>query len=163
MTSNHVSLWDLEVTELDYLTINTSQLEIAIQLFPNLIHPRVLTTYHIKAINANISSHFDNTDSIMPVDPSALIKQAVAFGQYRNSLQGIQFEPKDSRELFNHFVHSTPGMNISQYCECVKNWCFIEKLQDGGQQAQKQILEDGWTAFSLVPHDLKLAFGLTED
>lgn len=163
MTSNHVSLWDLDVTELDCLTINTSQLEITIQLFPNLIHPRVLTTNHINAIKANIRSHFYNPDPIMTADPSALIKQAVAFGQYRNSLQGIQFEPKDAPELFDHFILSTPGMNISQYRECVNNWSFIENLQCEGEQAQKKVLENGWTAFSLVPYHLKLAFGLIED
>lgn len=162
MTSDHVSLWNLNTSELEYLAINTSQLEIAIQLFPNLIYPRILTINHIHAIKANIRIHFFNPDSIMAADISTLIKQAVAFGQYHNSLKGIQFESKDCRELFNHFILSTPGMNITKYRECVNNWAFIEKLKGGGEEAQKKVLENGWMAFSLVPYHLKQAFGLIE-
>lgn len=162
MTSNHVSLWNLTTRELEYLAINTSQLEIAIQLFPNVIHPRVLTINHIHAIKANIRIHFFNPDSIMAADISTLIKQTVAFSEYYDSLKGIQFESKDCPELFNRFILSTPGMNITQYRECINNWIFIEKLKSGGEEAQKKVLENGWMAFSLVPYHLKQAFGLIE-
>lgn len=163
MSFSHESLWNLNTLQLDYLTINTSQLEITMQLFPNLIHPRLLTTNHVNAIKASVRIHFFDPDSIMIADPSTLIKQSVAYGQYRNSLKGKQFEPQDARELFDHFIRNTPGMNISQFRECVKNWSFIENLHCKGEEAQKKVLETGWTAYSLVPHHLKIAFGLIKE
>lgn len=165
-----MSLWSLNFTELNLLSINTSQLAITCQLFPHLINSRVLTRDHIAAIEENINRHFPHLPSSSVVingtsvanEISILIKQAAAYGQYRNSLRGVQFGQANARDHFNHFVDVTSGMNRFQFLDCVENWFFLERLQFEGEPAQKEVLEAGWRAFAQVPQQLKLDFGLLE-
>lgn len=165
MESDLTSLSFLNLEQLDLLSINTTQLAIACRLFPNHIHPRILTPMHITAIKINISNHFTNL-SFSPVaddDLDTLIAQAHAYGQYRSCLHGIEFGQRNIREeYFNHLLDKTRGMNLFEFSTCVSNWKFIERLQHEGTSAQKEVLEKGWAAYMYCPQVLVEALGLKD-
>lgn len=164
MTSDFTPLSTLNLSELDLLTINTSQLAIASYLYPNLLHPRHLTAEHIVAIRLNMNNHFANPSSSTLLinstsrndDPVALIRQAMAYGQYLSSLEKAPPGSSSAREcFFSHLMDVTEGMNLFEAAEVVGNWNFIQKLKHEGQPAQREVLEKGWTAYEQVPEYLK--------
>lgn len=172
MAAHHSSLFSLSLTELDQLTINTAQLAITCHLFENHIHPRLLTPRHILAIKCNSLSHFASRRSLRMLvdgtyvndDPEILIRQAVAYGQYRNCLRAPQFGDMDARQLFfNHLLTVTPGITLFRFSDSVNNWFFIDRLQREGASAQKEVLEKGWAAYMLVPEQLKRDVGLLDE
>lgn len=164
MTSDFTPLSSLNLSELDLLAMNTPQLAIASYLYPNLLHPRHLTAKHIAAIRININNHFANLPSSTLLknntgrnhDPVALIRQAMAYGQYLSTLETAQPGPSTTREsFFSHFMDVTKGMNLFEAADVVGNWNFIERLKHEGEPAQREVLEKGWTAYEQVPEYVK--------
>lgn len=78
-------------------------------------------------------------------DPVDLIRRARAYGQYRNSISGAQQGEIKFQE------------------EYVKNWFLIVRLEREGEQAQREVLERGWTAYEQVPKQVKRDLGLLEE
>ena len=52
------------------------------------------------------------------------------------------------------------GMDIFVFEECIRNSHFLERLELGGEDAHRKMLEAGWRAYESVPRHFKLALGL---
>lgn len=52
------------------------------------------------------------------------------------------------------------GMNIFLFEQCIENCYFLERLEHGGEQAQREMLEAGFRAYEQVPRHVKFGLGL---
>lgn len=156
---------------LDLLTINTAQLAIAAYLYPNHLFPRRLTTEHISAIRINVNNHFVDPPSptllinntAVGHDPVVLVHQALAYRHFRTA-QDTASGFENFRDLFfRYWLDVTPGMNLIEYTNCVSNSDFMDRLENEGETAQREVLEKGWTAYQHVPEQIKRDLGLLDD
>lgn len=158
-------------SKLDLLTINTSQLAIASYLYPNLLHPRRLTTEHIAAIRINVNNHFADPPSptllinntAVGHDPVVLFHQAMAYRYFRTAQETASGLGSFRDEFFRYWLEVTPGMNLIEYTNCVSNSDFMKRLEYEGEPAQREVLEKGWAAYQHVPEQIKRDLGLLED
>ena len=148
-------------SELESIQIFTKNLAIATTLYPNVLHPRCLTFSQIAAIrmNADPSSRTRPRYSVataLALDANTFIRRARVYDNYQYSLTPEQFAARNTIEDF-----AALGLDIGSerdhknYFEDMGNWEFMMELQEGGLEAQKSLLEEGWTAFMQVPDNLK--------
>ena len=156
-------------SELESLQIFTQKLAIATALYANVLSPRCLTFNHIAAIlmNADPSSRTRPIFSVaiaLAIDANTSIRRARVYDKYQYSFTPEQFAARNTIEDF-----AALGLDIGNeidrknYFEDVGNWEFVMELEEGGLEAQKSLLEEGWTAFMQVPEDLKQEVGLLDD
>lgn len=156
-------------SELESIQIFTKNLAIATTLYPNVLHPRCLTFSHIAAIrmNADPSSRTRPRYSVavaLTLEADTSIRRALVYDKYQYSFTPEQFAARNTIEDF-----AALGLDIGNakdhknYFEDVGTWRFMVELEEGGVEAQKNLLEEGWTAFMQVPDVLKQEVGLLDD
>lgn len=167
MASPPSSIHSLTTSELDFISINIPHLIITSILYPDLLHPRYLTPTHIAAIHINTSfaypsSPTTHTDgAAIALEATNAIGFARAYGEYLNSLTPEQRIARGTREDFAALGwEASEGMEWMEFLDYVETWIFMSRLEHGGINAQRSVLEDGWTAYMKVPETLKREMGL---
>lgn len=90
-----------------------------------------------------------------------MIRLARAYGDYYNNLSMAQRRERTVLDNYRmvgwEFIE---GMDIFLFEECVENFYFLRRLELGGEEAHREMLEAGWRAYEQVPRHVKLALGL---
>ena len=149
-------------SELKSLQIFTQKLAIATTLYTSVLSPRCLTYNHIAAIlmNADPSSRTRPIFSVaiaLAIDANNSMHRAhVYYDNYQHSFTPKQFAARNTIKFIAALgLDIGNEMDCKNYFEDVDIWEFMTELEKGGLEAQKSLLEEGWTAFMQVSEDLK--------
>lgn len=90
-----------------------------------------------------------------------MIRLARAYGDYYKNLF---IEQQRERTIYDNYTmvgwELIVGMDIFVLEECIRNFHFLERLELGGEDAYREMLEAGWRVYESVPRHVKLALGL---